>query len=113
MGLSAGDLRHRVRIESRTDSDDDGGGKDTVWVPFATVWANIVPGTGREFVLAKQERPQLTHQVTLRYRPSVTPKQRLIAQDTNGRRAFNIETVVNVDELNEQLLLYCSEVAGT
>jgi SPP1 family predicted phage head-tail adaptor len=102
-----------VRIETRLESDDGGGGKMIAWVPFATVWANVSPGSGREFEIAKQERPTLSHQITIRYRPSVTPKQRLVAQDRNGRRAFDILTVVNTDELNDQLVLYCSETVQT
>lgn len=111
--ITASELPHRVTIQQRTDTDDGGGGTTIAWSNLAVVWAHVAPGAGREFQAAQQQRPELSHTITLRYRPGITPKQRIIAKSGNGTRAFNIESVANSDEANVELVLMCSEIVAT
>ena len=111
--VTASSLPHRVKIQQRADTDDTGGGTTIVWSDIATVWASVMPGSGREFLAAKQEVPELSHMVTIRYRTGVTPKHRLILRGETGARAFNVESVVNTEEANVELVLYCSEIVKT
>jgi len=109
--LESGALDKRVTIQSPTRTDDGGGGQTISYTDVSTVWANISPGTGREFVAAQQITPELSHVVTMRYRTTVSPKHRLKYTDSAGTRVFTIQAVSDPDLRHEQLVLYCTEIA--
>ncbi len=100
----------RVTIQTRLETDDDGGGQTIAYTDWLTVWAAIAPGAGREFVSAQQLTPELSHVIKVRYRPGITPKHRLKYAAAGVTRFFPIYVIADPDERHEQLLLYCSEV---
>jgi SPP1 family predicted phage head-tail adaptor len=110
--LAAGVLTKRITIQSLTQVDDGGGGKTNTWADGVTCWASIEPGAGREFSDAKQQTPELSHVVTVRYR-AVTPKNRIKYVSNAVTRVFNVRYVQDPGERHEQLVLYCSEVVPT
>jgi SPP1 family predicted phage head-tail adaptor len=71
----------------------------------AQVWGEINPLAGRELELAQAINAEVTHQVTLRYRPGVTVAHRLVYQG----RIFNITNVLDVETRHRTLELACSE----
>lgn len=107
--LNAGDLDTQVVIQSRSETDDDGGGQAITWSDGPTVNASIASPNGAETILAQGLEAGISHVVRIRYRTGVTAKNRL----TYGSRVFPIHAVIDVDERHEQLVLYCSEVAPT
>lgn len=98
-----------VTIQSVSESDDGGGGLTRSWSDGATVNAKIDTTGGREFELAMQRTPELTHLVTIAYRTGVTAKHRL----KYGARILAIHAVIDPTERHEQLVLHCSEVSPT
>lgn len=96
LGLAAGDLVHRVRLQREALSQDSTFGDSTGFLDVATLWANVTTTGGREFYEAKRLTPELTHQVEIRYRTDVGPGMRflygaavlriLAAPDPDGRR---------------------------
>ena len=110
--LAAGGLDKRVTIQTLTQIDDGGGGKSNTWANTLQCWASLEPGAGREFADAKQQTPELSHIVTMRYR-AVTPKNRLAFVIGSVTRVFNVRYVQDPGERHEQLVLYCSEVVPT
>ena len=54
-GLRAGQLSRRLRLQSRSSSQDSFGGPNLAWVDVATIWAEIRPITGRELENARSE----------------------------------------------------------
>jgi SPP1 family predicted phage head-tail adaptor len=111
--LNAGDLDKRVTIQSRTEADDGGGGVTIAWANVASVWASVAPGTGREFTLAQQLQPELSHVVIVRYRAGLTAKHRFVYVSKGTTRTFAIHVVSDPMERHEQLICYCSEVSPT
>ncbi len=103
----AAKMRHRVDIQSLTETTDDQGGFTKAWATDATVWAEIVPMKGYERFQAQQTQTPLTHKVTMRYRTGVTTAHRLLY----GSRVFGIKEVINVDERGSFLELKCIEQA--
>lgn len=78
--MEAGRLRHRVTIQSMTETQDGTTGAITeTWSDVATVWAEIAPLSGREFVAARETQGQIDARVLIRYRSDVTAKMRLSA----------------------------------
>ena len=100
--MRAGQLRHRVTIQSPTE-DIHGG--PTTWADTETVYARIAPIGGREFFLAQQVQADVTHRIVMRYGPVVTPKHRLMFDG----RYFDIRAVLNREERNRELELICTE----
>lgn len=103
--MKAGKLRHRIKLQSRTQASDGGGGFTDTWADFATVWAAVEPLTGNERFEAQQLEGELSHRVTLRHRSDVTTEIRAVHQS----RVLEIRAVIRPEERNAQLLLLCSE----
>ena len=50
MPLNAGRMTQRITIQRRTPGQDAHGQSLTTWQDVATVWAEVIPTRGREFV---------------------------------------------------------------
>lgn len=109
--MRAGKLRHRITIQSESETADGAGGYGLAWTDLATVWASVEPLSGRELRQADQVQDETTHQVTIRYRSDVVPigKYRI----SFGTRRFNVTSVINPDERNVSLTLMCEEGVPT
>lgn len=105
MATAAGRLNKRVILQTLSQSSDGGGGFTDSWADTATLWAGIEELTGSEGFEAQQTAATLSHRVTIRYRASVTPQQRI----KYGTRILKINAVVNPGQLNERLELLCTE----
>lgn len=78
MAIAAGRLRHRVRIEQRTLSQNELGEVLEDWQEVATVWAAIEPLSGRELIAAQQVNSKVTARLVIRYRSDLLPEMRLV-----------------------------------
>lgn len=107
--MKIGDLRHRISIEKMIKVKDGMGGfKPSTYTAFATVWAFVQPlqsKTDKEAYQSQQIQAKLSHKITIRYLQGVTPDMRVNYQG----RVFNIQSIVNVDERNREMILNCVE----
>lgn len=104
--ITAGELKHRIRIQSRSSADDGAGGNTITFVDLATVWARITTQNGREFEEQKKITPELTHMVRMRFRGDITPDMRVVW----GSRMFNILAVYDPDGEQVELLIPAQEI---
>ncbi len=104
--MEAGKLRHRVEVQSRTLTQDSYGDVLPTWTTQATRWAEVVPVSGREVHLAGRITSETTHTVRLRYLSGLDSKWRILW----GTRVLEIESVINTDEINWEMVLACKEV---
>lgn len=72
------------------------------------VWAYVAPKTGREYEEAQKLRPETTFNILTRYFPDITSDMRILFRG----RVFYIESVLNIDERNEQLQIVAVEQDG-
>jgi len=115
--MRAGNLRHRLTIQLKTETADGMGGfVDTYPEKYWTeVWAGVVPLRGVELIEAMKLGGKVTHKMEMRYRrqlysliaPSPIVK-RLYWEKRD--RYFNIVSVINVRELNRKLEIMAEEV---
>jgi head-tail adaptor len=77
MGIQAGRLRHRVRIEEKGRVSNGQGGWTSGWAPVATVRAEIIGLSGAEALQQGVQRNVQQWRVTMRAR-AVSTGQRLI-----------------------------------
>jgi len=75
--MQIGKLDRRVTIESVTLAADGYGGQVETWALLATVWAQVVPLTGRELFQAQQVNAEAEARFRIRWRSDVTPKMRI------------------------------------
>lgn len=101
--LAAGSLRHRVRIERFTDTEDGAGGYTRVWNELITVWASATPTGGREGLIAGTLTSSQGWRVQIRFRSGITVKDRMIH---NGQ-VLNIRSIEDPDGRRESLIAFC------
>ena len=78
------------------------------WEPLVTRWARIEPLSGREFWNAQQSQSAVTHLVSLRgVVRGLTTQHRL----QMGRRIFNIESIIDLNDEHYEHELRCIERA--
>lgn len=104
--MRAGKLRHLIELQTNQGTKQNGDGSLIEdWRTVEKTWSEITPLTGRALERAMQVAGTVSHEISLRYLPSVTKKHRI----KFGDRIFGIGAVMNVDERNRELKLLCSE----
>lgn len=123
MSIEAGRLRHRVRLERYAELLDSNGNvlQDPVsgdipreWQEVATVWCEIAPISGREFIQSQAIQSQVTARLTIRHRDDVDATMRAV-HVRKGRPdvVYNIKGVLaDVESGLEYLTLPCSQGTG-
>lgn len=108
--MQAGQLRRRILVEQPAETASARGGVTPNWATYLAAWAAIEPLTAREVEAAKARWGEVSHRVTIRYRPGVTNKMRVNYTLTpDPPRYFDIRGIVNVDEHRRELELMCVE----
>lgn len=104
--MNPGQLKHRIIIEQFSEIENTLLEKTKQWIPFKKVWAQIkCVGNAREQIKSK-EQLKLNYEIIIRYTAGVTTAMRVRYKD----KTFNINHVVNYNELNRELHLFCTEV---
>ena len=103
--MRSGNLKHKITIQSYSETQNDFGEVVKGWTDFKTAYASITPLSAKEFFKAGTNA-EVSHKIELRYLIGVLPKMRIIY---NGRE-FSIESVLNIREANKSLQLICIEV---
>ena len=100
-----GKLRHRIGIQTSSDTQNAYGEIEKAWTTAKTVWASVEPLTGRELFQAQQVVATASHRVRIRYDSTVTETSRVLF----GSRIFDINAIMNRDERNAEIELLCTE----
>jgi SPP1 family predicted phage head-tail adaptor len=79
--FTAGKLRHRIKIETPTHTQDANGTLTTTWAQLDEVYAAIEPLSVRDFIAAQSQKSQVSTRITIRYRAGLTTDMRLIGPD--------------------------------
>lgn len=66
--MKAGKLDRRITISVKTATRDTYGAEIIGWSTLATVWAEILPLSGREFFVASQFVPEAELKIRIRFR---------------------------------------------
>lgn len=101
-------LNKRVGIQTAAQAAGSTGQPIQTWTTAKTVWVGIEPLNGQERLAEGNVSAKVSHRVVLRYNAysALTSACRFI----RGSRVFEIVSVVNVGERNEQWLCDCREV---
>lgn len=109
--VKAGKLRHRIKFQRQVESQDSTSGAVIVdWVDVATVWAEIAPLSGKEFIASQTEFSQITTRMTIRYRVNIVAKMRALHVVGGINRYYDIQAILADKESGlEYMTLLCSE----
>ncbi len=108
MNVSSGRLNRRITIQQPSQTRDESGQLTTDWSDLCTTWAGIHAITSKEVYAASGFTSQVSHVITIRYRPqfSVRSNMRVIYE----QRRFLIQAVADPDEGKVQINLLCLEL---
>lgn len=106
--------KHRIAIQSYSETVDDFGSPVQTWSTDTTVWAYIKPLNGNERFIHEKLEAKATHMFTIRYLSSIEAaveyEDKRILWDS---RVFNIRHVKNVDTLNQFMEVIAEENVDT
>lgn len=106
-----GQMRHRVTFETRTTTPNAMGDPVKAYTPAFTAYARVESLAGKERFASQVVQNEAEFRIVTRYNPalaSVGPDDRA----TFDGRAFDIRSVVDVDERRKELVFYCTEHVG-
>ena len=103
--VNPGRLNKRVKILRYEEYMTELGQKKTRLREVATVWAELRPVRGTEFLEYYKEANALEFKVTMRRRSDLTEKDVLVYKG----RQFEINAVINVMEADIYMEIYCTE----
>lgn len=105
--VAAGDLRHRVTLQSPTYTTDDSGAHvPTAWTNAATVWAKVEPLSDSMWAQAAQAYGSMSHRVTIRHYAAIQSDWRV---KYGTRYLYLVGPPRNVDEQGVYMELRCDE----
>ena len=103
--VNPGRLNKRVKVLRYEDYTTELGQKKTRLHEVATVWAELRPVRGTEFLEYYKEANALEFKVTMRRRSDLTEKDVLVYKG----RQFEINAIINVMEADIYMEVYCTE----
>ena len=101
--MNIGRLRHRLILQTETQTQDATGDVTSSYTTDATVWGSLVPLSGRELEIAAQINEEITYKAVIRYYSSLTTEYRI----SHDSRTFEIVNIKNFEERDifQELLL--------
>lgn len=105
LSVRAGELRHRVSIQSRLMTRGTQGGSVYTWATLATVWASVSPMSANEFENGNALQSQITHKVVVRSFRTINATFRFLF----GARALNVVSVRDLDNRGIMQEISCIE----
>jgi len=76
--ITAGELKHRVSIQSESTAVDSYGEPTGVWSTDSTVWASVKPRSANEQDTGDGQTGVVTTSIIMRYTEDASPKKRLV-----------------------------------
>lgn len=105
MSIDAGQLRHRVTLQTLGRTRQAGGGYVEAPTTIATVWARVRALQGSERQRAMANGAANPFEVQIRYRAGLDSTKRAIYHHPDGDQVLNIRSVYDPTELREELLM--------
>ena len=91
--MMSGRLDRRITIQSKTESQDAFGAPIATWASWASVWAERLEMSGREYFTAQQVTPEVMRKYRIRWMSNLTTLNRILDEDGEP---FDIVRVVEI-----------------
>lgn len=103
--MGAGKYKHRITIQSCTQTENEIKEKVKTWSDFATVWALVEPATGKLYFTAKQLDSKVDGRIIMRYRTGILPTMRAVFEG----RALDFVSLITVKEAKREIHIMYTE----
>lgn len=103
--LASGKLRHSIVIQALIEDQDEYGEATQAWETFASVRASVEPLQGREYFASQQVQAEVTTRFRIRYLAGLKPTMRVVFEGRN----YDIQAILDPNELHRELHLMCVE----
>jgi len=107
--MRAGTLRNVIDIMKPEYAPDAMGQCVVSWTKHATIWADVVPITAREYLTAGAINTAVTVKVIARYQPGLRPGWRL----HHGDRVYDVMAVLNYNMRSDDMVFMCRELPAS
>jgi len=105
--MRAGQLRHIIKVQEKTDTIDGMGATVSTWTDKFQTRAAIWPVSSKERISSMKIESEITNKIRIRYRSGISSKERI----KFGSRIFEIKgTPINTDERNIMLDILVTEI---
>ena len=104
--MQVGRMRYRIEIQDYKSTQDADGFETREWMTVHTVWADIAPVSGKEYMASNRETAEITNKIYIRFRSGIKSTMRI----KHGDRIFEIESVLG-DKRSGMLTIMAREVA--
>ena len=88
--MKIGRMRYRIDIEEFSISKNQNGFPIKTWNTVCTIWADVVPVSGKELLNSGQIVSEVTHKIYIRYRDGINTDMRVRHED----KYYNIISVL-------------------
>lgn len=104
--FQAGDLKHRIELQTRSQEPPPGAGVDfvQVYTKLREVWAGLKVVSGKEIFGGINKDERITHIFYIRYCPDVDVNTWIL----HAGQRYNIIDGENLNGLNQWLALRCN-----
>lgn len=99
----SGQLRHRLRLQRRIDSPDEGGGVTQSWEDVAVLWGDVRSSAPTRAIRAAQPNITQDVEVHIRYRRDIECDMRFVWRGD----ALRIQTLHDVGDEGVVLVARC------
>ena len=103
--MQVGRMRYRIEIQDYKSTQDAAGFETREWMTVHTVWADIAPVSGKEYMASNRETAEITNKIYIRFRSGIKSTMRI----KHGDRIFEIESVLG-DKRSGMLTIMAREV---
>lgn len=103
--LTAGKLRHKVRVMQESRTPDGQGGYVKVWEEFKSLQSFIKPVAGYESFLFDKTSGKITHKIYARFTSGLNASMRIYYRD----RVFRVVAILNVEERDRWIEIQAEE----
>ena len=108
--MSAVNLSRQLVLEEPQRVADGAGGFALVWVTLGTLWAEVLPGAGREAAGEEVLVAAVPYRITVRGTPTGSPSRPKAGQRfREGTRLFLIQAVTERDQFGRYLTCFARE----
>lgn len=104
--MQVGRMRYRIEIQDYKSTQDADRFETREWMTVHTVWADIAPVSGKEYMASNRETAEITNKIYIRFRSGIKSTMRI----KHGDRIFEIESVLG-DKRSGMLTIMAREVA--
>lgn len=110
--MRAGQMRHRINVQRRTDVMDGYGEGQPTWSNILTSYpARVRDDSQREYSAQMQVQDEKTIHVEIRdpRRPLLTKDRVAFAHPVNGAAVYDIRAILQGENIGRDLVLVCTE----